>query len=148
MSAPATAMDALDIRDFLAARETVVLAIARAGSVYAIPVSFAFTDDGPAVYLRRGYGPDSQKRTFVEAGDEASFVVYDATDAGWQSVVAEGHLEPVSESQLDNTIEEAINGLDIPFFAIHRHPRGELEFTVVRLAVDKLSGIVEASHRR
>jgi nitroimidazol reductase NimA-like FMN-containing flavoprotein (pyridoxamine 5'-phosphate oxidase superfamily) len=144
----ATAMDALDIGDFLAARETGVLAIAKGASVYAIPVSFAYEEDGPAVYFRLGYGPDRQKRAFVEGGDEASLVVYDDTDEGWKSVVAEGHLEVVSESQLDAAIEEAVNGLEIPFFEIHRRPAAELAVSVVRLHVDKLSGIGEAQPRR
>lgn len=143
-AATATAMDALAIGEFLEAQGTGVLAVAAGGRVYAFPVSFAYDEEGPAVYFRLGYGPDSQKRRFVEGADEASFVVYDRTDEGWKSVLAEGELEPVSESRLDTTLAEAVNGLHIPYFAVHRRPSAELEFEIVRLAVDKLSGIVEA----
>lgn len=143
--ATATAMDALDITEFLEAQATGVLAIASGDRVYAIPVSFAYHEDGPAIYFRFGYGPDSQKRTFVEGADEASFVVYDRTDEGWKSVLAEGELEPVSESRLDTTLTEAVNALHIPYFEVHRRPAAELEFEIARLDVDKLSGIVEAS---
>lgn len=146
--ADATAMDALEISEFLAPRQTGVLALADAGSLYAIPVSFAYDDAGPAIFFRFGYGPDSQKRRYVDGAAQASFVVYDRTDAGWKSVIAEGRLEPVTESQLDSTIEQAVNGLQIPFFEVHRQPVSELEFTITRLDVDKLSGVVEAQHSR
>lgn len=142
----ATPMDALDIGEFLRGQGTGVLALAKGGSVYALPVSFAYHDDEPAIYFRFGYGPDSQKRTYVEDADEASFVVYDHTDDGWKSVLAEGQLEPVSESQLDTTVDEAVNRLHIPYFEVHRRPTSELEFSIVRLDIDKLSGVAEARH--
>lgn len=142
--ATATAMDALAISEFLESQGTGVLALASGGRVYAIPVSFAYHEAGPDIYFRFGYGPDSQKRTYVEGADEASFVVYDRTDAGWKSVLAEGDLESVSDSQLDTSLAEAVNGLHIPYFAVHRRPSAELEFEIVRLDVDKLSGVVEA----
>lgn len=142
--ATATAMDALAISEFLEAQGTGVLAIAATGRVYAVPVSFAYHEEGPAVYFRFGYGPDSQKRHFVEEADEASFVGYERTAEGWKSVLAEGELEPVSESRLDTTLAEAVNGLHIPYFAVHRRPPDELEFEIVRLDVDKLTGVVEA----
>ena len=145
--ATATAMDALEIGEFLAGQGTGVLALTRSGSVYAFPVSFAYHEDGQALYFRLGYGPDSQKRAYVEDADEASFVVYDRTDQGWKSVLAEGQLEPVSDSRLDTSVEEAVYGLHIPYFQIHREPTAELEFSVVRLDADKLSGIVEAQQR-
>lgn len=141
----ATAMDALAISEFLETQGTGVLAIGRGGQVYAIPVSFAYHEDGPALYFRFGYGPESQKRTFVEDADSASFVVYDRTGEGWKSVLAEGELEPVSESRLDTSLIEAVNGLHIPYFEVHRRPAAELAFEIVRLDVDKLSGVVEAN---
>lgn len=141
-------MDALDIADFLEQQATGVLAIASGGHVYAIPVSFAYHDEGPDLYFRFGYGRESQKRTFVEGADEATFVVYDRTDEGWKSVLAEGRLEPVSESRLDTSLVEAVNRLQIPYFEVHRQPAAELEFEIVRLDVSKLSGVAESRRRQ
>lgn len=146
--ATATAMDAIAIGEFLSTRQTGVLAMADAGSVYAIPVSFAYDEVGPAIYFRFASGPDSQKRRYVDGADAASFVVYDRTDEGWKSVVAEGHLESVAESNLDTAVEAAVKALQIPFFEVHRRPASELEFTIMRLDVAKLSGVVEARYRR
>lgn len=146
--ATATAMDALEISEFLSGQGTGVLALAKGGSVYAFPVSFAYHEDGPDLYFRLGYGPGSQKRAYVEGADEASFVAYDRTAEGWKSVLAEGQLEPVSGSQLDTSLEEAVKGLHIPYFQVHREPSADLEFSIVRLDADKLSGIVEAQHSR
>ena len=145
--ATATSMDALDIAEFLGGQGTGVLALAKGGQVYAFPVSFAYHEDGPALYFRLGYAPESQKRAYVADADGASFVAYDRTPAGWKSVIAEGRLEEVAESALDTSVEEAVNRLHIPYYQVHRAPTAEIDFHVVRLDVDKLSGLVEAHQR-
>lgn len=142
-AAAATPMDAIDIGEFLQSQATGVLSMARADRVYAVPVSFAYVEADSALYFRLGYGPDSQKRPFVEAGVDASFVVHDRTAEGWKSVVAEGQLEPLSETTLDTSVVQAMRALDIPVFGTHRRPPGELEFAIVRLDVSKLTGITE-----
>ena len=143
--ANATAMDALEIAEFLGGQGTGVLALRKGGQVYAFPVSFAYHEDGQALYFRFGYATGSQKRGYVEAADTASFVAYDRTPEGWKSVLAEGRLETVSASALDTTVEEAVNHLHIPFFQVHREPSADLEFQIVRLDAEKLSGIAEAA---
>ena len=142
--ASATAMDAIEIGEFLEGQLTGVLALAMAGRVYAFPVSFAYRDADSSLYFRLGYGPASQKRSYVEGAEAASFVVYDRTDAGWKSVMAEGHLEPVSETGIDGSVEQAVRRLTIPFFQVHQQPADGLEHHIVRLRVEKLSGVAEA----
>ena len=143
MSSTATSMDSIAIDEFLRGQPVGVLAMASDDGVYAIPVSFAYDEDGPDLYFRLGYGPDSQKRAFVEGADHATFVVFDHTDAGWKSVVAEGRLEALSESTLDTSVLQSIERLRIPFYAVHRRPAAELEFSIVRLDVSHLSGVAE-----
>jgi len=143
----AHALDAIEIGDFLDAQQTGVLSLARDDDSYAIPVSFAYDDDGedsPAIYFRLGYAPASQKQDYIESTDHATFVVYDQTDAGWHSVVAEGHLEQLSETELDATIREAVDHLDIPFFEVHERPIEDIEFTTVRFQIATMHGIREA----
>jgi len=140
----ASAMDALEIADFLASQQTGVLSLANGDTGYAVPVSFTYDDSGPYVYLRLGYSPDSKKRAFVEAADVVTFVVYDHTDEGWKSVVLEGRLEELSRTSLDSSIVEAVEGLQIPYFSVHRRPASDLEFSILRIAISSVSGIEEA----
>lgn len=135
-------LDALDIADFLSAHHVGVLALAKDGDAYAVPVSYAFDDDGPALYFRLGYTADSQKRAYLEATDHVSFVVYGETDAGWTSVVAMGPVEEAAGSSTDSTVAEAVHDLDIPYFTVHGDA-ADFEFHLVRLDVETLSGIVE-----
>lgn len=146
-SRQARALDAIEIGDFLRTQQTGVLSLARDDDSYAIPVSFAYDDGGdeaPSIFFRLGYAPASQKEDYVESTDHATFVAYDHTDDGWRSVVAEGHLEELTESDLDATIREAVDDLDIPFFEVHERPADEIDFTTVRLHVSTLHGIAEA----
>lgn len=144
----ATSMDSLEITEFLEEQKIGVLSMAKSNDGYAIPVSFAYDDTGPDVYLRLGYAPDSKKRTFLEATGQASFVVYDDAGDGWRSVVAEGRIEELSDNELDTSILQAVKGLDIPFFSVHSTPPSELEFTIARLDVSRLTGLAEARDSR
>jgi hypothetical protein len=148
MSATATEMDAIEIREFLRTQETGVLSLADDGDGYGIPVSFAYDDqeDGrPRVYLRLGFAPGSMKRRYIDATDRVSFTVYDRTDEGWKSVVARGRLEKISGRSLDAIVAEAVRGLDIPYFSVHDRPVDDLHFTLARLNVADLTGIVEGT---
>ncbi len=138
-------MDAIEISEFLQSQQTGVLSMANDDDSYAIPVSFTYVEDdehSPAVYLRLGYGPNSLKRRFVDATDYVSFVVYDSTADGWKSVVARGPIGEQSEPGLGASITESVRGLNIPFFRVFDSPASDLEFSVVRIDVEELDGIV------
>jgi len=136
-------MDAIEIANFLDGQHTGVLSMADGDDAYSVPVSFDYDGDEAAVYFRFGYGPDSQKRRYLDTVDTASFVVYDRTESGWQSVVIEGSLARVAESSLDSSVREAMDGLDIPYFRVHHRPAGEMDFNIVRLDATKMTGIGE-----
>lgn len=136
-------MDALEIAAFLDSRHVGVLSLADGDDAYSIPLSFDYDRDESAVFFRFGYGPDSQKRRFLEAVDSASFVAFEHEDGLWKSVVVEGPVRSVSESTLDASIREALDGLDIPYFRVHHRPTGDMDFEIVRLDATKVSGIVE-----
>jgi hypothetical protein len=138
-----TQMDTPDIADFLAAQQAGVLSMADDDAGYGIPVSFTFDDEDHEIFFRMGYGPKSQKRRFVESSNTVSFVVVDETDEGWKSVIARGRLEVLSDSNIDSAIVEAVRHLDIPYFQVHNQPASDMTFTIVRLDVTELSGIVE-----
>ena len=146
--ATATAMDGLEIAEFLTGQRTGVLSMAAGDAGYAIPVSFVYDDAEPAVYLRLGFTPGSQKRRFLDAADRVSLVVYDETDEGWKSVVVEGGFEELAATSLDAAIVESVRGLDIPYFSVHRRPAGDLEFRILRIDIGSVSGIVEGRSPR
>jgi nitroimidazol reductase NimA-like FMN-containing flavoprotein (pyridoxamine 5'-phosphate oxidase superfamily) len=138
-------MDAIEIASFLAERHTGVISLADGGNAYSIPVSFDYDEGQTALFFRFGYGPDSQKRQFLDVVETASFVVYEREDGLWKSVVVEGPVRSVSESNIDASIVEALDGLDIPYFQVHHRPSGDMDFEIVRLDATKVSGIVEGA---
>lgn len=137
-------MDAIEIAEFLDRRRTGTLALAADDDAYAIPVSYDFDQESQRIHLRLGYGPESQKRSFVDETDLASFVVYDDTDEGWKSVVVRGALEPLAETSLDSAVREAVASLDVPYFRVHDRPAADIEFAIVRITPSKMTGVVEA----
>jgi nitroimidazol reductase NimA-like FMN-containing flavoprotein (pyridoxamine 5'-phosphate oxidase superfamily) len=140
-----TRMDGVEIADFLEAHSTGVLSLARENEGYGFPVSYAYEDDEPAVYVRLGFTPESQKRAFVDAVERASLVVYEETADGWQSVVVEGSLRGVGSGQPESALAEAVRGFTIPFFAVFPKSAGDLDFSLYRLAADSLTGVAEAT---
>lgn len=137
-----TRMDAVAINDFMNSQQTGVLSLADDDEAYAIPVSFAYDDGGPNIYVRLGYAPGSEKQRFVEAVDRVTFVVYDRTDEGWRSVVARGRLETVSETSLGSAIAESVEQLDIPFFQVFDRPATDLDFSILRIDVQEIDGLI------
>ena len=140
-----TAMDGVEIADFLEARGAGVLSLARENDGYGIPVSYAYEEDEQAIYFRLGFGPESQKRAFVDATERASLVVFEETSAGWQSVVVEGKLSDVAAGQLESSLAEAVRGFNIPYFAVFGRPSSELDFSLYRMKADSLTGIAEGT---
>lgn len=144
--ATATHMDANEVDEFLESHDTGVLAMAHGDDGYGIPVSYAYEAEEaaePRLYLRLGFTPDSEKRAYVDASDRVSLTVYDETGAGWKSVVARGRLEEVTARSLDALVAEVVKELDIPYFTVHDSPTSEFHFSLVRLDVDELTGVVE-----
>lgn len=137
-----TEMDAIEIADFLATQQTGVLSMAEENNSYAVPVSFAFDEREQNVYLRLGYGSNSTKRAFVDAVNRASFLVYAATEDGWKSVLARGHLEKLSEGSLDDETIKATRNLQIPYFQVFDEGSKDLEFEFVRIDTTELTGII------
>lgn len=135
-------MDALEIAEFLEARQTGVLAMGRDDVGYGIPISYTYDEEGPYIYFRLAYAGKSEKREFIEATDSVAFVVYDDTEAGWKSVVAEGPIEERSQTDFETHRIEAVKRLDIPYFTVHDRSADELDFVIARIDVTSLTGVV------
>lgn len=146
MSDTATRMDEATIDEFLDSHETGVLALADSSEGYGVPVAYAYENEetvGPRLYLRLGFAPGSEKRVFVDVSDRVSLTVYDETAAGWKSVVARGTLEEMTARSLDAFVAEVVTDLEIPYFTVHDREPSEVHFSLVRLDIDELTGIVE-----
>jgi hypothetical protein len=88
-------MDEDEVTECLAAAETGVLSLARDDEAYGIPVHLYY--DGEVVWLRLGEHEDSEKLAYLDATDQASLVVYDATDGESWSVLLRGDLVRAGE---------------------------------------------------
>ncbi|MFW5937996.1 MAG: pyridoxamine 5'-phosphate oxidase family protein [Halanaeroarchaeum sp.] len=85
-----------EIEERLYEAETGVLALARSGEAYAVPVACHY--DGEALFLRLGEHEGSEKMATVETTDRASLVCYEHTppDESW-SVVVRGPIVRVDD---------------------------------------------------
>lgn len=96
------AMDAAAIDEFLAEQGTGVLALARDGEAYAVPVSFGY-ETGRALFGFFNFGESSRKLAFAEATDRACLTVYDvAGPDDWTSVVLRGPLTELGVESWDD----------------------------------------------
>ncbi|WP_144904014.1 pyridoxamine 5'-phosphate oxidase family protein [Halobellus captivus] len=117
-----------------------VLALADESDPYAVPVSYGYDADEGALYLRLGFGEDSEKERYLARSDRAALVVTVEDSKGWASVVARGPLSEVPEATIDGTVVEAIRSIDIPFVTIYEEPPRELDYQLYRLRPDELTG--------
>lgn len=147
----ASALDQPDIDAFLETQSTGTLSFAKENDSYAIPVAFTYAPESRDLYFRLGYAPESRKREYIEATDNATFVVAAETDDGWKSVVARGRLEhrntveDLSRHRLPGEdVSQADRELRIPFYHVFETPE-EMLFALVRMDVTELTGVGESS---
>lgn len=147
------ALDDAAIESFLESQSVGTLSLAKGNESYAIPVSFTFDPEDRDIYFRLGYAPGSRKREFIDATERATFVVAAETEAGWKSVLARGELEHRStvddldtHRPSDRSVSQAEREIEIPFYHVFDSP-ADAVFALVRLAVDELTGVVEADGR-
>ncbi len=146
----ARALDQAGIDAFLESQSTGTLSLAKENDSYAIPVAYTYAPESRDVYFRLGYAPGSRKREYIEATDDATFVVAARTETGWTSVVARGRLkhqntvEDLSRHRLPGeAVSQADRELKIPFYHVFEAP-SETMFALVRLDARELTGVVEA----
>ncbi|WP_336024811.1 pyridoxamine 5'-phosphate oxidase family protein [Halobellus salinisoli] len=136
----AVVLDDEEIDELLGTGGVGVLALADESDPYAIPVSYGYDADQQALYLRLGFGDDSEKERYLERSDRAALVVTTEGVEGWASVVARGPLSEIPEATIDGTVVEAIRSIDIPFVTIYEDAPRELEYRLYRLDPDELTG--------
>lgn len=112
------------------------------GPPHSVPVSYGYDSSTETFYFRLAMGADSSKE---QAADRhVSFVTYDETDEGWQSVVAKGQLEPIEGDGSEVETLEGLERVDIPLVDIFEDPLREVSFEFYRLVPETLTGRLEA----
>ncbi len=126
-------MDETELERKLEESDTGVLSLARDGDAYALPVSFHY--DGERILLRFGVEEGSEKVSFVETTDTASFVVYEATGEESWSILAQGSLVPAPD-----TLNEAeINERFVPL-RVFDESLGDVEPELYELRIESVTG--------
>jgi hypothetical protein len=117
-------MDAAETNRYLQEHTTGVLSLAKAGSPYAIPVSYAADADG-SVFIRLSDDQRSRKLDFLAESDEVSFLVYDGNGGnGSGSVSLRGILVEVDESTVPDdfgafrVFDEDVDALSLRYFRL------------------------------
>lgn len=136
----AVRLDSDAIDELLGTGGVGVLALADESDPYAIPVSYGYDGNEGVLYLRLGFGEDSEKKRYLDRSDRAALVVTVEGGDGWASVVARGPLSEVPEATIDGTVVEAIRSIDIPFVAITDESPRELDYKLYRLSPEELTG--------
>ncbi len=137
-------LDSDEIDSLLGTGGVGVISFADEGEPYSIPVSYGYDADADGLYVRLAFGPESEKRRFVDDGETASLVITDETPTGWQSVVAKGPLSEVTEMALDPQAAKSVHKVRIPFVTIYDREASELEFELYRLDAETVTGRREA----
>jgi hypothetical protein len=108
---------------------------------YSRPVSYGYDPETGQFYFRFAVGPDDAGKTgLVDDDAMVTFVTFDQTDAGWQSVVATGRLEEITKSALDSAVADAMERVAIPFVDVYDSHPLTLEFRFFRLPPDDVTG--------
>lgn len=138
-----TAMDQDDVERRLEEARTGVLALAREGDAYAIPLGHYY--DGTGLYLRLGSTDESEKSSFIQSTGTACYVLYgtEETEApreidSW-SVVVRGTLAELPPERRAEFDTAAINRRFAPI-RVFDEPIDEMEIDIYELDVDVVTG--------
>ncbi|MFB6180051.1 MAG: pyridoxamine 5'-phosphate oxidase family protein [Halorientalis sp.] len=115
---------------------------------YSLPVSYGYDETDGAFYFRLGFVANSQKADVVGDRRQVSFVTYDQTDSRWQSVVATGQLEEVTEAAIDSDAMQGLRRVEIPLVEAFERETTEVSFRFFRLDPETVSGRKEAPSDR
>lgn len=135
-----TEMSADETDDLLGRHETGVLALAREGDPYAIPISYGYDRENREFYLRLVSTPESEKRSFLASSPSTRLVVYEEEETTYRSAVVVGTLEPIDPENLTPETIEQYGRAKRPLFEIWGESKENLDIELYRLEPDEISG--------
>ncbi|MFP8956915.1 pyridoxamine 5'-phosphate oxidase family protein [Natrialbaceae archaeon A-CW3] len=107
---------------------------------FSIPVSYGYYADEGHFYFRLSFPADHAGGKVTVIDRPVSFTVYEETEDGWQSVVAQGMLEEVSDAPYDSMAVQAMWDVQIPAVDIFEDPREDITFRDFRMVPEKMNG--------
>ena len=127
-----------EIESVLRDKDTGVLSLSDGADTYAVPKSFAF--DGETLYFQLVYTEDSQKMSFIETTELATFTVF-TDDTNAHSVMIRGEMEAVPEAEVVQASRAFSENAVVPMLNVSvNEPVEELNFDFYRLRPVETSG--------
>ena len=123
------------------------LALARDGEAYAIPMSYGYDGDR-RFFFQFGSLDGGTKEEFLETTSRARLVVTEMDGVHeWRSVVAAGTLVPVPDVESTEAFERLATDASIPHLRAFGGQSEDVEFELVRMDVDEITGHQGAAHQ-
>ncbi|MFC5972422.1 pyridoxamine 5'-phosphate oxidase family protein [Halomarina salina] len=132
-----------EVTERLRAGTTAVLALAHDNDAYALPVSYAYRDG--SLLLRLSDDGHSKKMTYAGTTDEASLLLYDASDGDSWSVVVEGELRRLPPEERQSFDAAAINDA-FTDLRVFDEPIGDVEVVLFELVPNRVTGRRTGEH--
>jgi len=133
-------MDEETVERRLREREHGTLSLARDGEAYAVPLAHHYEDG--KLYFRLANTPDATKKRFLETTEDATYVVYEATETddphgldSW-SVLARGPLTVLDDDALSDA---EINDWFAPY-RVFDEELSDVSVDIVRMDPESLTG--------
>lgn len=134
----AALMEESEIETVLRDKDTGVLSLSDGTDTYAVPESFAF--DGEDLYFQLVYAEDSQKMSFIETTELATFTVF-TDDMNAHSVMVRGEMEAVPEAEVIQASRAFSENAVVPMLNVSvSEPVEQLNFDFYRLRPVETSG--------
>jgi len=140
-------MDDGEVAEFLGRGGTGVLSFStdRHEPPYSLPVSYGYDQGEGQFYFRLAFPDDSGKWDIFD--NPVSFVAHGRTDDGWESAVATGSLEEVTDADPESSAVQRMWTVEIPLVDVFKRPTREVSFRYFRLVPDRLTGRKESDLR-
>ena len=105
---------------------------------FTVPVSYGYYADERQFYFRLSFPDEGGKGEVLD--HPVAFVTHDRVDDRWQSAVATGELEEVSDAPYESMQKQGMWAVQIPKVDIFDRPREDVPFRDFRLVPEALSG--------
>jgi len=130
-------LDQSEIETLLEDANAGVLSLTDGTETYAVPESFGY--DGEHLYFQFVYDEGSQKMSFIETTEVATFTVFTENPA--KSVIVRGRFDPVPDDDEPRATAAITENAEIPALNVLSETAPEnLSMTLYRLTPTEVSG--------
>lgn len=136
-----TDMDEYEIDEFLDRQRVGVLAFARGGEAYSVPIAFGYEESRDRCVFQFIVDDDSTKQEYLENTTVASLTVYDWQQGEtWRSVVLRGPLQPVASDDVASAASVFSMSGELAALDVFDKPVEEHEPVWYELRIDEKTG--------